>query len=125
MPIDDAFPVHIARTPEGDYLLTWTDEFSSHDVDVSMGAAPELAAGSEPVVRAAHSGVRVAAGPERRRRYFHLRPQRGEAVTAAERALPLDAGRSTAPVTPPLEPSKALPLDTRALRPRSEEACNA
>lgn len=92
MSIDDAFPVHVARTPEGDYLLTWTDEFSNHDVDVSMGTAPELAAGSEPVVRAAHSGVRVAGGPGRRRRYFHLRPTRGEAVTAAERALPLDAG---------------------------------
>lgn len=89
--MSEAFPVHVERTPEGDYLLTWTESFSDHEVDVGSGSAPEAAAHSEPVVRGVRSGVRLAGIPDEGRRYFHLRPAHGEAMTAAERVLPLEA----------------------------------
>lgn len=92
MPIDDAFPIHVERTPEGDYRLSWTGEFSDDAVDVGVGPAPEVAIGSEPVLRAVRPGARVAGEPGQQRRYFHLRPAHGESVLAAERALALEAG---------------------------------
>ena len=48
-----AFPIHVEQTPEGDYLLSWTEEFSDAGVEVRAHTAPEAAAGAAPVARAA------------------------------------------------------------------------
>ncbi len=86
-----AFPIHVEQTAEGDYLLSWTEEFSDAGVDVRAHTAPEAAAEAEPVARAARPGVRIS-GLEGPRHYFHLQPEQGEGLTAAQRDVPLEAG---------------------------------
>jgi protein-tyrosine phosphatase len=86
------FPIHIEQTPEGDYLLTWTEDFAESGVDVRAHAEPGAAASAEPVARGARPGVRVAALPGTARTYFHLQPEQGEGLTAAERNVPLQGG---------------------------------
>lgn len=86
-----AFPIHVEQTPEGDYLLSWTEEFSDAGVEVRAHAAPDAAPGGEPVARAARPGVRIS-GLEGPRHYFHLQPEQGEGLTAAQRNVPLQAG---------------------------------
>lgn len=86
-----AFPIHVEQTPEGDYLLSWTEEFSDAGVEVRAHSAPDAAPGAEPVARAARPGVRIA-GLEGPRHYFHLQPEQGEGLTAAQRNVPLQAG---------------------------------
>lgn len=87
-----AFPIDVERTPEGDYLLQWADDFTQAEVDVSVGTTPAGAIGNAPLLRGVRSGARVAGVPETRRGYFWLRPSRGEPTLAAERALLLDVG---------------------------------
>lgn len=89
--MNDAFPIEITRTPDGDYLLDWTAEFTTQEVAVGTGTAPEVAARDEPVVQGIRPGARIPGNIGEGRRYFHLRPLQGEALSAAERALPLDA----------------------------------
>ena len=54
-----AFPIHVEQTPEGDYLLTWTEEFSEGEVSVRAHTEPDAVAQGEPVARAARPGVRI------------------------------------------------------------------
>jgi len=90
--MDKAFPIHVEQTPEGDYLLTWTEEFSDAAVSVRAHTVPEEAGRGEPVVHAARPGVRIGGLEGGPRHYFHLQPGDGGGITAAQRNVPLEAG---------------------------------
>ncbi|MBK7521830.1 MAG: tyrosine-protein phosphatase [Gammaproteobacteria bacterium] len=87
-----AFPIHVERTADGEYLLSWTEEFSERPVEVRAHARPDAAAAAVPVAGAASSGVRVNVARDGQRHYFHLTPERGESITAAQRDVPLEGG---------------------------------
>ena len=38
-----AFPIHVERTADGEYLLSWTEEFSERPVEVRAHARPDAA----------------------------------------------------------------------------------
>lgn len=86
-----AFPVHVERLAEGEYLLSWDEDFSAGPVRVRAHLEPGHAHRAEPLVEAAKGEVRVGPG-EGARHYFHLEPRAGEALTAAQRDVPLEGG---------------------------------
>ena len=85
------FPVRIEKTSEGDYLLTWEEDFSRDPVRIRVDTDPLRAAKADPLHEAARSGERLGPSGEGRH-YFHLEPRDGEPLTAAQRDLPLEGG---------------------------------
>ena len=65
-----AFPIHVERTADGEYLLSWTEEFSERPVEVRAHARPDAAGAAVPVAGAASSGVRVNVARDGQRHYF-------------------------------------------------------
>jgi len=84
--------IHIERSAEGDYLITWTESFSAVPVDVYASTRPDDAAGGELVHGGGEQGVRIDSLREPRRHYFYLQPADGQGLTVAERLLPLRGG---------------------------------
>lgn len=90
--MSNAFPIHVELTADGDYLLSWTEEFSEYPVQVRAHARADSVAAAEPVAGAARPGVRLSAPRDGQRHYFHLTPEQGEPITAAQRDVPLEGG---------------------------------
>lgn len=86
-----AFPVEVELTPDGQYVLHWSEEFGDGGVSVRAHTDPVAAMQVEPLLRDARAGVRVELPPGERH-YFHLEPARGEPLTAAQRDVPLEGG---------------------------------
>jgi len=89
--MNDVFPVHVERLAEGEYLLRWSEDFSAGPVRVRVHAEPAQARHARPVHEEARGELRVGPGAGERH-YFHLEPRDGEALTAAQRDVPLEGG---------------------------------
>ncbi|MFM7273439.1 MAG: tyrosine-protein phosphatase, partial [Gammaproteobacteria bacterium] len=85
------FPVHIEKTAEGDYRLSWDEDFSREPVRVRVHTDPRHAPQAETFHASTRSGERLVP-PGGGRHYFHLEPPQGEPLTAAQRDLPLEGG---------------------------------
>lgn len=85
------FPVRIEKTAQGDYRLSWDEDFSRVPVRVRVHTDPRCAPQAEPLHESARSGERLVP-PGAGRHYFHLEPPQGEPLTAAQRDLPLEGG---------------------------------
>lgn len=85
------FPVHIEKTVEGVYRLSWDEDFSREAVRVRVHTDPRHAPQAETFHEAVRSGERLEP-PGEGRHYFHLEPPQGKPLTAAQRDLPLEGG---------------------------------
>lgn len=86
------FPVHVEKTPEGDYLLTWTEDFSEAPVTVYADTSPDIEPEGEPVARTQERELRLAGLEGGPRHYFYLEPEEGEGLRVAQRDIPLEGG---------------------------------
>lgn len=89
--MNTAFPVSIERTPEGAYRLHWHESDLTGPVRIRVHTEPEQAPHAAPAREDAAPGVEIDPGSSARH-YFHLEPAAGEAITAAQRDVPLEGG---------------------------------
>ncbi len=84
--------ISIERLENGDYQISWNEEFANSAVQIYAAASPAAASNGELIISADRGSAKIDSLREPVRHYFHLVPESGEGVTYAERALAVPGG---------------------------------
>ena len=84
--------IQIQKQANGDFQITWTDDFTTSPVSVYVSHLPDAEHRGELVHSNATTAAEVAPLGSNRRHYFHLLPEAGRGVTVGERVISLREG---------------------------------